>query len=283
MNIFFNKKQKTPTDLVKSIKESLIIIEKSGPNSRNTEKALEELSKCLTDIKKILYGDAEHEPNQENATILATEICSSDLLSMIIRDLGKLEFEAKKDFAQIFNNLLRIKSGARSPTVDYIAKNPDLLNSLVKGYEQQDIALNCGTMLRECIKHENLAKELLYSQNFWVFERYTVLLNSQNYVTRRQSIKLLGELLLDRSNFNIMTKYISSAVNLKLMMNLLRDKSKSIQYEAFHVFKVFVANPKQNQTNSGYPFEKQRETYKEDQFNDEKAFLLKQIQAIPTD
>jgi calcium binding protein 39 len=27
------------------------------------------------------------------------------------------------------------------------------------------------------------------------------------------------------------------------MMNLLRDKSKSIQFEAFHVFKVFVANP----------------------------------------
>ncbi|CAN0300133.1 unnamed protein product [Ectocarpus sp. 12 AP-2014] len=29
-----------------------------------------------------------------------------------------------------------------------------------------------------------------------------------------------------------------------MMMNLLRDKSPNIQYEAFHVFKVFVANPK---------------------------------------
>jgi calcium binding protein 39 len=40
-----------------------------------------------------------------------------------------------------------------------------------------------------------------------------------------------------------MTRYISSADNLKLMMNLLRDKSRNIQFEAFHVFKVFVANP----------------------------------------
>jgi calcium binding protein 39 len=40
-----------------------------------------------------------------------------------------------------------------------------------------------------------------------------------------------------------MTRYISSAENLKLMMNLLRDKSRNIQFEAFHVFKVFVANP----------------------------------------
>ena len=40
-----------------------------------------------------------------------------------------------------------------------------------------------------------------------------------------------------------MTTYIGNAENLKLMMNMLRDKSKNIQFEAFHVFKVFVANP----------------------------------------
>lgn len=52
--------------------------------------------------------------------------------------------------------------------------------------------------------------------------------------------QLLGELLLDRHNFTVMTKYISRAENLKLMMNLLRDKSRNIQFEAFHVFKVCV-------------------------------------------
>lgn len=50
--------------------------------------------------------------------------------------------------------------------------------------------------------------------------------------------QLLGELILDRHNFAIMTKYISKPENLKLMMNLLRDKSPNIQFEAFHVFKV---------------------------------------------
>jgi calcium binding protein 39 len=48
----------------------------------------------------------------------------------------------------------------------------------------------------------------------------------------------LGELLLDRHNFNVMTRYISNPDNLKLMMNMLREKSRSIQFEAFHVFKV---------------------------------------------
>ncbi|KAK0148032.1 Calcium-binding protein 39 [Merluccius polli] len=38
-----------------------------------------------------------------------------------------------------------------------------------------------------------------------------------------------------------MTKYISWAENLKLMMNLVRDNSGNIKFEAFH---VFVANLK---------------------------------------
>lgn len=40
----------------------------------------------------------------------------------------------------------------------------------------------------------------------------------------------------------------SEKEHLKLMMNLLRDTSANIQFEAFHVFKVFVANPKKPDT-----------------------------------
>jgi hypothetical protein len=67
---------------------------------------------------------------------------------------------------------------------------------------------------------------------------YHALVLSSNYVTKRQSLKLLGEILLDRANYNVMTRYIASETNLKVMMNFLRDKSKNIQFEAFHVFKV---------------------------------------------
>lgn len=38
--------------------------------------------------------------------------------------------------------------------------------------------------------------------------------------------------------FQVMTKYISNPDNLKLMMNMLKEKSRNIQFEAFHVFKV---------------------------------------------
>lgn len=70
------------------------------------------------------------------------------------------------------------------------------------------------------------------------FKAYTPLTHSANYVTKRQSLKLLGEILLDRSNYATMTRYIADVGNLQGVMNALRDKSRNIQYEAFHVFKV---------------------------------------------
>lgn len=70
------------------------------------------------------------------------------------------------------------------------------------------------------------------------FHAFALLVQSTNYVTKRQSLKLLSELLLDRTNFAVMNRYIAIDDNLKMIMNMLRDKSKNIQFEAFHVFKV---------------------------------------------
>ena len=88
-----------------------------------------------------------------------------------------------------------------------------------------------------------------------------------------------------------MTKYISSPDNLKLMMNLLRDKSRSIQYEAFHVFKVFVANPnkarpvleillKNKDRLIEFLSKFQTDRTEDEQFNDEKAYLIKQVKDL---
>lgn len=45
-----------------------------------------------------------------------------------------------------------------------------------------------------------------------------------------------------------MMTYISNPDNLKLVMNLLRDNSKNIQFEAFHIFKIFVVNPEKTES-----------------------------------
>lgn len=39
-------------------------------------------------------------------------------------------------------------------------------------YENQEIALNCGLMLRECCRYEALAKIMLFSPEFYSFFDY---------------------------------------------------------------------------------------------------------------
>merc|ERR1711993_26798 len=136
-----------------------------------------------------------------------------------------------------------------------------------------------------------LSAEFLEANYDNVFDQYQKLLNSENYVTRRQSLKLLGELLLDRHNYSVMTKYISSPDNLKLMMNLLKERARNIQFEAFHVFKVFVANPnkpkpildillRNREKLIDFLSNFHNDRSEDEQFNDEKAYLIKQIQEL---
>jgi calcium binding protein 39 len=209
-----------------------------------------------------------------------------------------------------------------------------LLQVLVAGYDDNEVALNSGAMLRECLRDETLTKLLLESLSFWhfftfvekndfdvatdafatfkdlltrhqqisatfmlanldrFFREYNGLLRSSNYVTRRQSLKLWGEMLLERANFRIMTKYISSAENLRLIMNLLVDNRRNIQFEAFHVFKVFVANPnkppeiqqilarnKERLVAYLTDFLSERE---DEQFKMDREEIVEEIQKIPT-
>lgn len=86
-------------------------------------------------------------------------------------------------------------------------------------------------------------------------------------------------------------RYINSAENLKIMMNLLRGNTKAIQFEAFHVFKIFVANPKKSPPILDIlirnkkklieflmKFQKEKD---DDQFNEEKNTLLATLNQLP--
>lgn len=328
----FGKSSKSPFDLVKSLQEALLAIERGEPKKR--EKALEDTSKSLNAIKGMLYGTSDE--NEIVVAQLAQEIYNSNLIPLLVTNLIKIEFEAKKDVAQIFNNILRRQIGTRSPTVEYFCTKPEIIVMLIKSYEKPEIALNCGSMLRECARYEALAKIVLQSPEFYLFfsyvevstfdiasdafssfkdlltrhkqlaaeflesqydqffNLYEKLLESQNYVTKRQSLKLLGELLLDRHNFTVMTKYISSLDKLKLIMKMLKDKSRNIQFEGFHVFKIFVANPNKPKPITDLLLRNkdklidfltnfQTERSQDEQFKDEKLYLLNQIKSLKED
>lgn len=81
--------------------------------------------------------------------------------------------------------------------------------------------------------------EIIWDQRF----NPKLLSDQANYMTKRVALQILSTVLLTRSNYAIMIKYVNSRKNLILVMHLLRDTSPHITLDAFHVFKVFVANP----------------------------------------
>lgn len=188
----FGKSQKSPADVVKALKESVNLLEKGD---KKAEKAQEDVSKNLLLIKNMLYGTSDAEPQTDIIVAqLAQELYNSNLLLLLIQNLNRIDFEGKKDVAQVFNNILRRQIGTRSPTVEYICTKPEILFTLMSGlvsvqisqknntlimifiivfrYDSQEIALNCGTMLRECARYEALAKIMLYSEDFYQFFTY---------------------------------------------------------------------------------------------------------------
>lgn len=105
----FGKSHKNPFDLIKSLQEALIAVEKGD---KKAEKATEDVSKNLVAMKNLLYGSGDNEPQTDIAVAqLAQELYNSNLLLMLINNLSRIEFEAKKDVAQIFNNILRRQIG----------------------------------------------------------------------------------------------------------------------------------------------------------------------------
>ncbi|PKI85631.1 Hym1p [Malassezia vespertilionis] len=141
------------------------------------------------------------------------------------------------------------------------------------------------------VRHKAMTAEYLEQEYTRFFEMYTQLPASPNYVTRRQSLKLLGELLVARAHYTIMIRFVSDEQNLKLIMNLLRDKSKNIQFEAFHVFKVFVANPKKTAAVEGILRQNRSRLLAflneflrdrtDETFVDERQYVIQIISALP--
>ncbi|XP_058070727.1 putative MO25-like protein At5g47540 [Magnolia sinica] len=338
MKGLFKPKPRTPTEIVRQTRDLLVYFN-LGSNSREIsaskrEEKMAELCKLIRELKAILYGNSESEPVAEACVQLAQEFFREDTLRLLIICLPKLNLEARKDATQVVANLQRQQVHSRLIASDYLEANKDLMDHLVSGYENMDMALHYGSMLRECIRHQSIARYVLESEhmkkffdyiqlpNFdiasdasatfkelltrhkstvaefltnnydWFFAEFNSrLLESSNYITRRQAVKLLRDMLLDRSNSDVMARYASSKDNLRILMNLLRESSKNIQIDAFYLFKGLFAGNENNQPEivsilianrskllrflSDFKLDKEDE-----QFEADKALVVSQISAM---
>ncbi|KAJ7960285.1 putative Calcium-binding protein [Quillaja saponaria] len=286
MKCLFKQKPRTPLELMRHTRELLIYVDKNTETREHKrEEKMSDLSKAILEIRTVLFGNGESEPNRDACAQLTREFYREDTLRLLIICLPKLNLGARQDATHAIANLQRQRVNNQLIASHYLEQNIDLMDILIPGYEDDDIALYYGAISRECIRHQSLARYVLESEhmkkffvyiqnpNFdiasdaaatfkelltrhkstvaeflsrdyeWFFQEYnSQLLESPSYITRRQAIKLLGDMLLDRSNSAVMVRYVSSLDNMRILMNLFRDSNKTIQLETFHVFKLFVAN-----------------------------------------
>ncbi|RLM86427.1 calcium-binding protein 39-like [Panicum miliaceum] len=331
MSFFFrggSRQRPTPQEIVRSIKDSLVALD-----NKTGTKALDDAEKNILTLRHTLSGDGEVEPNQEQVLQIALEICKEGVLSLFVQNLPSLGWEGRKDLVHCWSILLRQKVDESYCCVQYIENHVDLLDFLVVCYKNLEIALNCGNMLRECIKYPTLAKYILESSSFELFFQYvelpnfdiasdalntfkdlltkhedavseflsshyeqffglyTRLLSSTNYVTRRQSVKFLSEFLLEAPNAQIMKRYILEVHYLNIMIGLLKDSSKNIRICAFHIFKVFVANPNKPREIVQVLVDNHRELLKllhnlptskgeDEQLDEERDLIIKEIEKL---
>lgn len=251
----------------------------------------EDLERKWTKIRSVFHcWDEDQDEREKKMDRMADLLLRYHVLEKVLHPnvMGILTFETRRYVGQVFramtvHNLRNF--------VGYIGDKPEIMHWLVEGYKNNDSALTCGAMLRDCFEHQalavhflkdmeadfaflfqvtmtnsnfdisadafmNISRLLMEHKNVTVacldqsFDRIFGLMNglltSENYATKRQALQLLAELLLNPVNFVVMQRYIASRDNLKLVMLLLREPSQALQMDAFHVFKIFVANPKKS-------------------------------------
>lgn len=312
---------------------------------KDVEKINQDTTKYLTEVKRVLAKPGENEQQNPAFTndyiqlLIEHIVKRKELVYNMLVALEYVSFESKKEISHIVGALLRRGSDGSGDmghsmgvVMKHVYLNPKILDLLVNNYNSQknDVALNSGQVLRECIKNEDLTLEVLEKHHEKFFDyanlasfdilsdafstfrdlmtrhKHTVkkfleenyqtflknynerLIESENYVTKRQSIKLLSEVLLDKINFNVMSAYVADVDNLKVIMKLLGDRSAAITLEAFHVFKIFVANPRKSEKVERlliknkdklihFLTEFRVDQNQDEQFEEERTYLIKQI------
>lgn len=198
---FFKTKPRTPPDLVRGLRDAIpkldagppgnearrkvgppssprfssphraIVLSRRARKSRGISKRSRASSTATVVRTRFLSAPsppthaAATEPVPELIAQLAQETYSTDLLLILVQNIARFDFESRKDVVQIFSNLLRRQIGARLPTVEYIcARHEDVIFAALAGYANEEIALNTGMILREMLRHEQLAKILLHSE-----------------------------------------------------------------------------------------------------------------------
>lgn len=110
-----------------------------------------------------------------------------------------------------------------------------------------DIAANAFDTLKTLLrKHPKLTGKYLNKNFEEMCVKFDHMTSCRTYITKVHSLHLLGSILLNKSNFKFMIKFINRDRSLRRIIDLFvgSRRSKGVRGGSFTVLKIFVANPK---------------------------------------
>jgi len=162
-----------------------------------------------------------------------------NLIEMLLAGCGKADI--------FWHSAAMLHSLTNTPEMHVILLDAGVTFELVRLAAQAEFEISCEAFfsLRELLLKHPVPTERFMKERFAeFFHHYHSLLVVEAYTVVRQAERLLGEILLQQEFQQVRTAYVSNPNFLRIHMNLFRIRSVPLQLEAFHIFKVFVANPK---------------------------------------
>jgi calcium binding protein 39 len=161
----FKKSKKTPAELVRALSDAIEVPDRKKDSKhidRHLEKASEQVNKYLAQMRLILYGDDAAEPDAMQVAELIDAAVAANLPLFLVRDMAKVGFEARKDIAAVLTSMLRRERQQRPPPLaTYLHQHQEVPDTLLLGYNNPDLALTCGAILREMLRSEPLCSQFL--------------------------------------------------------------------------------------------------------------------------
>jgi calcium binding protein 39 len=119
--------------------QALSARDKDNPLSTGAKEQAQ-VHKYLGYLKFFLFGDEQgggHDPTKESVMALVNQVVKTDFQSLLVENLVNLEFEARKDAAQVFGAIVRIRDDTADPAcpgAQYVLQHQDILRILFEGW-----------------------------------------------------------------------------------------------------------------------------------------------------
>lgn len=281
MSFLFKRVPKTPQELVRVLEELLVKLDTAA----DPKKALEDVHRYLKQAKALLTGAGATEQvaavTQEICQsdclyymVLGLRRMDFDLRKDVVLVFGALLKRQDGPERLIVHTLLQKQDTLillmRGPEHDELASSCGkilreclvylplhqfvLSNSLLWNYfdypQRQQFETTTETVqtLEALLtRNKKLVGEFLASNREHFIVKINSLIQSDNYVLKRRSARLLNDLLQQKHCQTFLLSYTDDPTSLKLVMLLLSDKLKNVNMEGFQILKFFIAKPKKTQ------------------------------------